>query len=98
MFELAFNSPIGIGHVHARSVGANEQNTVQLVRLIVLVVLLRSNQRWPSLTHSFLLSTAIALINAAPVSAPGTKPAILAARSVLRSARAVTSLAPPLRA
>src|SRR5574339_783358 len=98
MSGLALISSIGIGHVQARLVGSNEQNTEQLERMIVLVVLLRSNQRCPSQISSFLLSIAIAFINALPVSVPGINPAILTERSVLRSVSADTSLVPPLRA
>src|SRR6186997_3565310 len=98
MLGLALISPIGIGHVHARFAGSSVQNTEQLERMIVFVVLFRSNQRCPSLISSFLLSNAIAFISAVPVSVPGTNAAILVVRSVLRSASADTSFAPPLRA
>src|SRR6187401_1013521 len=98
MFGLALISPIGIGHVHARFAGSKVQNTEQLERMIVFVVLFRSNQGCPSPISSFLLSNAIAFISAVPVSVPGVNPVILVARSVLRSASANASFAPPFRA
>ena len=98
MAGLASISGCGIGHVHARFVGANVQKLVQLALLMVRVVLFKSKKRWPSQINSFLRSSWIASVNAVPVRTTGAYPVIRAALNAFRSARAAASFVPPFLA
>ena len=80
-----------MGHVHSRAARSSVQKLLQSSLLTVCVVLLRSKKRCPSHINSFLLSCAIASVNADPLSTSGTYPLMRAALRVLRSSRAVAS-------